>query len=434
MNKEKKLKIFQTFNNNFEVKYKYLNANPAIKNLFQFQLRLIENKEHAIVDKNLITIIKRNFFFFNFSRIVIYMLSLFIGSLISSKRVFLRSKSASRFFENIFISELKKRKVKTFGMLSYNGSLRSKLNYFFRITWLYDLCERSSEINREILINKCNNHLVLKNLLKSKAFIDRVNVAHKKDLKFLNSIFKNLKLKGILVHTDQTPFAYTFVKAANKLCVNTAVLAHGNFRNPRLISVLPCHAKKIFTWSKQSKELINICNKKKIAEDIEGIKFNIIKRVKNPKNIILVGSPVKDMKFDRKKKLHKIIKILQTISKPGKLIFCKHPSDTYFQVKTILDNFNIIISKNSVYNESKKAKFILGGNSSFLLEAHICGIPTFQLKDLVTNYKMQKIHHIPQYFLKDMIKKKKFSLKKNLQKKNFKYKNNNHISKLINFF
>lgn len=56
-------KIFLNFDKDFEHKYKFLNDKKNLKNIFQFQLRLFELKEHDTANSNLKKIIRRQFSF-----------------------------------------------------------------------------------------------------------------------------------------------------------------------------------------------------------------------------------------------------------------------------------------------------------------------------------------------------------------------------------
>ena len=55
--------IFLNFDKDFERKYKFLNSKKNLKNIFQFQLRLFELKEHDTANGNLKKIIRRQFSF-----------------------------------------------------------------------------------------------------------------------------------------------------------------------------------------------------------------------------------------------------------------------------------------------------------------------------------------------------------------------------------
>ena len=135
------------------------------------------------------------------------------------------------------------------------------------------------EINHTLTKYNCYDIFELIKLQNNKSFNFELKNSYQKDINYISKVQKKMNLTGALINTDQTPFGVLFAKAAHKNNINTAILAHGNFRNPYLISVLPLNAKRIFVWSKQTELLINSTYQKKVSEKIAGIKNNIVKKI-----------------------------------------------------------------------------------------------------------------------------------------------------------
>ena len=106
-------------------------------------------------------------------------------------------------------------------------------------------------------------------------FLDELNFAINKDIIFISRVLNFIKIKSILINTDQTIFAYIFIHTAKINNIKTAVLAHGNFSSPFAVGVLPLFADRLFVWSEKVKNDLNKLSNKNI-EYLEGINKYII--------------------------------------------------------------------------------------------------------------------------------------------------------------
>jgi len=429
-------KLKKNLYSNFEKKlfnnYKFLKSEEKTLEIFQLQFRLCALNESQIASTNLKKILKKRLRFRLVLKFFFYIYICLINLFISKPKIFFRSNTMSTISENILKSEFAKKNIYTIGTLSFKNKFLHYLKYIYSNTWYYDLCERTSEIFFILSKYKCDNSKKLIKLSQSKKFCLDIKKALITDCDFVKKVQNKINLQGVILNNDQTPFAYIFIEVANKSLIKTAVLAHGNFRNPFMVSVLPLRAQKIYVWSKKSETLINKNLKSRKAEFLKGIKYGIIQPKKKPKNILFVASPYKTIiKSNKNKIFNNILKTLKLNSSPGRLVYCAHPEDYRNNVlKRLLIKNQIIYSKNSAYYEASNARVVLGSHSSFLFESKACGIPTFQIKDICVHPKRQKDESVKQIRFAQLINKKifkrDFSQKREFLKLDYK--------KIINFF
>jgi len=274
--------LYYKLNKKIKKNYSFLDQEfKDVKNLFELQFRLIELNRKKAVNTNLKKITKKNFFHKSFYRIIIIISSNLFNFFNITPRIFMRSKSMSKFAEK---------------------NLKIALNY------------------------KCQNAEKLTRLVKSNIFINEINAAFKIDKNFISRALKNFCIHGVLLHTDQTPSAYTLIQAAKEKNIKTAVLAHGTLTDPCLASVLPLHAKKIFVWTKKTEKYINFCNKSPVAKFASGIKMGIIQK-KKANSVLIAGDPYNFINENLERRFENFIQKLQKIVNPLRLLYCPHPTD-----------------------------------------------------------------------------------------------------------
>jgi hypothetical protein len=396
MSSNKVEKFYYSLNKKIKKNYNYLDQEfEDVKNLFELQLRLFEVDvldTRVTASTFLKKITKPNIFHLNIYKIIIVIYSNLFNFFHKTPHIFMRSKSMSKLCEKKLQTNLRYHKIKTLGTVSFRDSLIEKFRYIYLNTWIYDILELASEVHYVLKIYKCNNVEKLVRLIKSDIFIKKINIAFKSDKNFIAKVLNNFCIRGLLLHTDQTPMGYIFIQAAKKNNIKTAVLAHGNLKDPTLLSVLPSHAKKIFVWTKENEKYINKCNKSKIAELVSGIKTGIIIR-KKANSVLVVADPYyfvnKNLEIKFKNFIQKLLKKVN----PLKLIYCPHPSDRNIITKKKVINLGLEWSEISTYKVAENAKIVIGSVSSFLFESYQAGIPTFQLKELLFNYSKVFLDH-----------------------------------------
>ena len=300
--------------------------------------------------------------------------------------------SMSKLAEKKLQADLRCQKIKTLGTVSFRDSLIEKVRYIYLNTCIYDILELASEVHYVLKIYKCDNVEKLATLIKLDIFIKKINTAFLSDKKLISKVLKNFHIRGLLLHTDQTPIGYIFIQAAKKRNIKTAVLAHGTLADPYLCSVLPSHAKKIFVWTEENKKYIDKCGKSKIAEVVSGIKTGIVIR-KKENCVLVVADPYYFANKNLEIKFENFIQKLRKKVNLLKLIYCPHPSDRNIITKKKVISLGLEWSEIPTYKVAENAKIVIGSVSSFLFESYHSGIPTFQLKELLFNYPKVLLDH-----------------------------------------
>jgi hypothetical protein len=438
MSSNKVESLYYRLNKKIKKNYSFLDQKfKDVKNLFELQFRLLETDQRKVANLFLKKITRPNIIHKNIYRIIIIIYSNLYFFFHKTPSVFMRSKSMSKFAEKKLQADLRYNKIKTLGTVSFSDSLIERLRYIYLNTFIYDILELASEVHYVLKIYKCDNVEKLVRLIKSDIFIKKINTAFKNDKNFISKVLKKFCIRGVLLHTDQTPLGYILIQAAKKININTAILAHGTLADPCLISVLPTHAKKIFVWTKKNEKYINRCAKSQIAELANGIKTNIILR-KNTNIILIVGDPY-NFNFINKNLEIKFENFIQKLSKKNnslrRIIYCPHPGDRNIITKKKIINAGLEWSEISTYKAAENAKIIIGGASSFLFESYFSGIPTFQVKEFLNisnkykniNNKCKgfndhlKIEKIPQLTYKEFLNNYEKIIMQKLNMNNMKF-------------
>jgi hypothetical protein len=412
MSSNKVEKLYYRLNKKIKKNYNFLDQEyKEVKSLFELQFRLFELKRINAANTLLKKITKPNIFHKNIYRIIIIIYSNLFNFFHKTPRIFMRSKTMSKFAEKKLQADLRYNKIKTLGTVSFSDSLIERFRYIYLNTFIYDILELASEVHYVLKIYKCDNVEKLVRLIKSEIFIKQINTAFKSDKNFISKVLKKFCIRGLLLHTDQTPMGYILIKAAKNKNIKTAVLAHGTLADLFLISVLPSHAKKIYVWTKKNQKHINMCSKSQIAELANGIKKNIILK-KKANSVLIVGDPY-HFNFKNKNLEIRFENFIQNLKKKInslRLIYCPHPSNRNVIIKKKITNIGLEWSEISTYKAAENAKFIIGGISSFLFESYCSGIPTFQLKEFLSDdykynglYDHWRIEKIPQLTYKEFL-------------------------------
>ena len=422
---------FNDVNNKFIKMYPNIFNYNYAKNALGFQLRLILINEEEIVDANMLNIKKRILktnkvinFLFNFSLKI-------ISNFQKKHIIFMR---ANCFSWESFIKikeDLELLGFQIFGSGQRINDKKSFLYYFISFTWIYDFLERTSSTYKLISIYKCYSYKALDKLLDDNGFLNEFNKSIKIDIKRVSNVLKILKIRSILLNTDQTIFSYIFVQAAKENKLPNAVIAHGNFRSQHLVGVLPIYVEKIFVWTKNIEENINNTTRSNVAKHVDGIKNNIILKNKFSKNkIIFAASPIN--LYANRNYISEYLSILNRLSKiciNYDLIFCPHPQDSNL-IKYEVISIGFKWSKRNIYTEAKDARLIIGSHSSFLYEAEKSGFPVIQIKDICFNEKTTSKNNKK---LMDMNYLEKVGINNIIKKYELKCIKKNNLHNIVNF-
>lgn len=224
--------------------------------------------------------------------------------------------------------------------------------------------------------------------LSDKDFMNKLDSLVKKDVLRTAKLLNKLGLNLFINTGDSSGQARVLIESNNHFQSKTISFAHGYFKENTLIGVAPVRSDILISWTEdQRRSLIEVLEKD--SEDkIQTVGFpkNLRSSIKNDNNItalILVGVMKDLMKSeDYRRRFQDIIFELQKISETIKIRL--HPHE--IQGVDIIDKFmrsnNIEVSHDSLKDDVANSNFILGANTSTLVEAASTGKRVYYLNQI----------------------------------------------------
>jgi hypothetical protein len=223
--------------------------------------------------------------------------------------------------------------------------------------------------------------------LKNQKFLTELNAAATLDKNLAMQIMQKWQPIALVLNTDQTPEALALINAATVLKIKTCVIAHGYFKNPWWVSVLPLNASRLYVWTEDVQ--IKLLKDEPDCEVhvLAGIKFGAI-QVKDQKSnrVLVVGSPLYQYQTTPEyfRTFERAISALGQI-KDGlnlEVVFKPHPLETSHELlEEILKKHGIKIVLDDVYELASNSLAVCGGLTSFLYEARQSGLVVVQLDE-----------------------------------------------------
>lgn len=178
--------------------------------------------------------------------------------------------------------------------------------------------------------------------------------------------------------------------AAGHLKIPYSVLAHGYIVNHQLLSIAPIRAAFLIVWSRQQmSDLKHVLS----ASDAEKVRFIGFPKVFEPsstslgdkKIALLILSATKDFQADERF-ISLLNSIFATISRFGLTAMVRlHPKErNNVEKRSDLKQIGYRLSDDVLEHSLRDARFVIGYDSSVLVEASNNGIPVLQLEDLLT--------------------------------------------------
>ena len=377
------------------------NVSYPIDYLFNCLFRLHYTGRSDLADRNIRKLNRHAEYWHIWN--LLFRLAIFYLSHFNRISVFIRSNGASKLFSDRLKDHAKLKGVAVYGTLYFDGSIGASLNYIFSGTYIFDLFERSLCTSRVIKEFKCLTIEQALGLSSDTKFSTALKSALENDIMKAVSIIKKLRITGALVHTDHTTSTGIFCIAAKQLGVPVAVLAHGDFRSPLMISVLPLRADKIFMFTDRSFELI--CSE--LSEEKVGLvktmKSAVFKRRPSKRKVIVAASPWYIYNTPVKKERLKCGLLELRENWPDyELIFCPHPLENSNELMSLVKDLGFKYNAGKTSALVVNASVVVGGHSSILFECSKNSIPTFQLKELCIEPEKRLIDGVRQISSKDL--------------------------------
>lgn len=247
-------------------------------------------------------------------------------------------------------------------------------------------------------------------LLDDNEFMMRLDKNVKKDISRTAKLVKRLGINIFINTGDSSGNARVLIESSKYFDSKTISFAHGYFADKLLLGVAPVRSDKLILWTEKQRLDVRDALQEGQKEKLEYIGFpkkyyaGQIKN-KNSSSLIIMGlieETLRDQKLSNIFK--KIIASLQVFS--SHVILRLHPHERNQKIP-IIDEFfkktNVNVSINDLSSEISSAQYILGANSSTLVEAASSGKKVYLLEELATQgldyegiikIKSDKIHNI----------------------------------------
>jgi hypothetical protein len=119
---------------------------------------------------------------------------------------------------------------------------------------LYALLSSSSGIIN--LYKKLRNNSI-SDLLLDESLLALLNQKVQSEVALIAKILYTYKIKNVLTSSDDDPYMRILCKAAIVARTDVNIIAHGYLGNPKLLTVAPIYASKLFVWT--SKQRVDLC-------------------------------------------------------------------------------------------------------------------------------------------------------------------------------
>ena len=226
-------------------------------------------------------------------------------------------------------------------------------------------------------------------LLGDNEFMMRLDKNVKKDISRTAKLVKRLGINIFINTGDSSGNARVLIESSKYFDSKTISFAHGYFSDKLLLGVAPVRSDKLILWTEKQRLEMRDALQEGQKEKLEYIGFpkkyyaDQIK-TKNSSSLIMMGlieETLRDQKLSDIFK--KIIASLQVFS--SHVILRLHPHERNIKIP-IIDEFfketNVIVSINDLGFEISSAQYILGANSSTLVEAASSGKKVYLLEEL----------------------------------------------------
>lgn len=304
--------------------------------------------------------------------------------------VFFRTTTFSSKYARKVFDALTRRRGSAQGILTNEviGSGKKKIQYLLSQGLVFELFRRSMFFYCVLKRFNVVDSASMKVALGFEGFLDQINRAIEIDLRRAVNTLKKWRPRALVLNADQTPEAHLIVRAASDLGIRTCVIAHGYFKNPWWVSVLPLYSERLYVWTEDVKLRVLAADRKCPVFTLDGIKSDCIAIDQKPERKILVaGSPLYQYESNPEylRAFRDAIVALGEVQKKldVEVVYKPHPLESnHTLLDKILASNGIKKSDEEIYKAAARSLAVCGGLTSFLYEAAQSGIPAVQIKEL----------------------------------------------------
>ncbi|WNK20120.1 hypothetical protein P1P91_00010 [Halomonas piscis] len=246
-------------------------------------------------------------------------------------------------------------------------------------------------------VARCGYSSFYKRLLRSdfdslsEKYLDKINRLAKNDVLKLSDLMKRLGVKRIIATGDSTSASRLLCEAAKKAGAKYFVVAHGYVQDPKLISIAPIYADRIFMWTHNQQASFQEAVQEESQKSkifFEGsplrVKDNQVQEELEERKFLFALEPLpKDE--DQKKSFIDIVrsyarKVIECGAEP---VFRLHPKDNKESESFLsLVGCGKLSSVRDVYYDIGTSRCVVISNSSVAVQSALYGVKSVQIKGL----------------------------------------------------
>jgi hypothetical protein len=226
-------------------------------------------------------------------------------------------------------------------------------------------------------------------LLNDELFMGQLNWSLERDVRRTKNLVERLGIDVFINTGDSSGNARVLIEASKRGGFKTISLAHGYIVDDELLGIAPIRSDKLILWTeKQVAEVsavMTLEETRKLAYIGFPKKFiSGSSRSSVTTSLILMGyieGIIKDKAL--RKVLEKVITKLKSLSVNVKLRLHPHERSGVPDVDDFVSACNVCLSTDDLSSEIASAHYIVGANTSSLLEAVSSGQPVYEIKEFV---------------------------------------------------
>jgi hypothetical protein len=226
-----------------------------------------------------------------------------------------------------------------------------------------------------------------KELLDDSALMMQLNQSVQQDTIRTGQLIKRLGINIFINTGDSSGHARILIDSSKNYDSKTISFAHGYIAGDSLLGIAPIRSDKLILWTnKQFLEISDVigCSQSKKLAYIGFPKKNITGEISTDSNTsLLVMGYIKDIvrNGELSAVFLDVIKTLKSLSIKVKLRL--HPHERYNSsiIKEFVVKNNIELSHDDLHSEIASAEYVIGANTSVLVEAASCGKNVFEIEE-----------------------------------------------------
>jgi len=226
-------------------------------------------------------------------------------------------------------------------------------------------------------------------LLNDELFMGRLNWSLERDVRRTKNLVARLGIDVFINTGDSSGNARVLIEASKQGGFKTISLAHGYIVDSELLGIAPIRSDKLILWTETQKAemsaVMTLEESSKLAYIGFPKKFISVSSSSSASTSLILMGYIEDIIKDKalRKVLEKVITTLKSLSDNVKLRLHPHERSGVPAVDDFISACNVCLSSGDLSSEIASARYIVGANTSTLLEAVSSGQRVYEIKEFV---------------------------------------------------